>query len=92
MNKKELIDAIAGKTGTAKKDVEATINAFSEVVTETLKSGELVQMVGFGTFEAKERPERQGRNPQTNEAMVIPAAIIPKFKAGKALKDAVNSK
>ncbi|MCC8045326.1 MAG: HU family DNA-binding protein [Clostridiales bacterium] len=90
MNKTELIAAIAEKTELSKKDAEKALKAFTEVVEEQLKSGEKVQMVGFGTFEVSTRPEREGRNPQTGETMTIAASKTPKFKAGKALKDAVN--
>jgi len=90
MNKTELIVAIAEKTELSKKDAEKALKAFTEVVEEQLKSGEKVQMVGFGTFEVSTRPEREGRNPQTGETMTIAASRTPKFKAGKALKDAVN--
>ncbi|MCD7882785.1 MAG: HU family DNA-binding protein [Lachnospiraceae bacterium] len=90
MNKTELIAAIAEKTELSKKDAEKAVKAFTEVVEEQLKSGEKVQMVGFGTFEVSTRPEREGRNPQTGETMTIAASKTPKFKAGKALKDAVN--
>ena len=90
MNKSELIAAVVEKTELSKKDAEKAIKAFEEVVTEELKKGEKVQLVGFGTFEVAERAERIGRNPKTKESMVISASKAPKFKAGKALKDAVN--
>lgn len=90
MNRKELAAAIAAETGLTKKDAEAALNAFVDVVTEELKKGEKVQLVGFGTFEVSERAAREGRNPQTGETMTIEASKAPKFKAGKALKDAVN--
>ena len=90
MNRVELIDAIAKDTNLSKKDVDAVIKSFIEVVTGELKDGGKVQLVGFGTFEVGERAEREGRNPLTGEAMTIKAAKVPKFKAGKALKDAVN--
>ena len=90
MNKAELIAAIADATGTTKKDVDATLKAFVDVVTEELKKGEKVQLVGFGTFEVSERAAREGRNPQTGETMEIKASKTPKFKAGKALKDSLN--
>ncbi|MCD8104880.1 MAG: HU family DNA-binding protein [Lachnospiraceae bacterium] len=90
MNKTELIVAIAEKTELSKKDAEKALKAFTEVVEEQLKSGEKVQMIGFGTFEVSTRPEREGRSPQTGETMTIAASRTPKFKAGKALKDAVN--
>lgn len=90
MNKTELIAAIAEKTELTKKDVEAALKAFTDVVAEELKKGEKVQLVGFGTFEVSERAAREGRNPQTGEAMKIEASKTPKFKAGKALKDSLN--
>ena len=90
MNRKELAAAIAAETGLTKKDAEAALNAFVDVVTDELKKGEKVQLVGFGTFEVSERAAREGRNPQTGETMTIAASKAPKFKAGKALKDAVN--
>ena len=92
MNKSELIAAIAAKTGSTKKDAEATLNAFVEVVTETLTNGDKVQLVGFGSFEVRKRAARKGRNPQTKEEIKIPASKAPVFKAGKALKDLVNKK
>lgn len=91
MNKTELIAAIAEKTELSKKDAEKALKAFADVVTEELKKGEKVQLVGFGTFEVSERSEREGRNPQTGETMKIAASKAPKFKAGKALKDAINA-
>jgi DNA-binding protein HU-beta len=91
MNKTELVAAIAEKTGLSKKDAEKALKAFTEVVSEELKKGEKIQLVGFGTFEVAERPAREGRNPRTGETMPIPASKAPKFKAGKALKDAVNA-
>ncbi|MCR5666293.1 MAG: HU family DNA-binding protein [Eubacterium sp.] len=90
MNKTELVAAIADKTELSKKDVEATVKAFTEVVTEELKKENKIQLVGFGTFEVSKRAARTGRNPQTKEEIKIPASKAPKFKAGKALKDAVN--
>ena len=90
MNKTELVAAIAEKAGLSKKDAEAALKAFAEAVEQELVQGGKVQLVGFGTFEVSERPARQGRNPKTGEAMEIAAAKAPKFKAGKALKDAVN--
>ena len=90
MNKAELIAAIAAKTGDTKKAAEASVNAFVEAVTESLKKGEKVQLVGFGSFEVRKRAARKGRNPQTGAEMKIPASSAPVFKAGKALKDAVN--
>ncbi len=90
MNKVELSAAIANETGLSKKDSEAVVKAFVDVVTEELKKGGKVQLVGFGTFEVQERAAREGRNPQTGTTMKIKASKAPKFKAGKALKDAVN--
>ena len=92
MNKSELIAAIAAKTGETKKDAEATLNAFVDVVTESLVKGDKVQLVGFGSFEVRKRAARKGRNPQTKEEIKIPASKAPVFKAGKALKDLVNKK
>ena len=91
MNKTELVSAIAENAGLTKKDSEKVLKAFVEVVTEELKKGEKVQLVGFGTFEVSERPAREGINPQTKEKIEISASKAPKFKAGKALKDAVNA-
>ena len=91
MNKTELIAAIAEQTEISKKDAEKALKAFVDVVTEQLKEGEKVQLVGFGTFEVSERAAREGRNPQTGKTMKIAACKAPKFKAGKALKDAVNA-
>ena len=90
MNKTELVAAIAEKTNLSKKDAEAALKAFIDVVSEELKKGEKVQLVGFGTFEVSERAAREGRNPQTGETMEIKASKTPKFKAGKALKDMMN--
>ena len=90
MNKSELVAALAQKAELSKKDAEKALSAFVDVVTETLKAGDKVQLVGFGTFEAKERPARSARNPRTGEDIQIPASKNPVFKAGKALKDAVN--
>ena len=91
MNKTEFIAAIAEKAELSKKDAEKALKAFVDVVTEQLKEGEKVQLVGFGTFEVSERAAREGRNPQTGKTMKIAACKAPKFKAGKALKDAVNA-
>ena len=91
MNKNELSAAIAAKTGMTRKDAEAAVAAVLEVVGETLKSGEKVALVGFGTFEVKERPARMARNPRTGEEIEIAACKVPGFKAGKALKDTVNA-
>ena len=92
MNKSDLIAAMAAKTGSTKKDAEATLNAFVDVVTESLVKGDKVQLVGFGSFEVRKRAARKGRNPQTKEEIKIPASKAPVFKAGKALKDLVNNK
>ena len=91
MNKTEFITAIAEKAELSKKDAEKALKAFVDVVTEEMKKGEKVQLVGFGTFEVSERAAREGRNPQTGKTMKIEACKAPKFKAGKALKDAVNA-
>ena len=90
MNKTELIAAIAEKTELSKKDAEKALKAFTDVVAAELKKGEKIQLVGFGTFEVSERAAREGRNPQTGKSMKIAACKAPKFKAGKALKDAIN--
>ncbi|WP_026504935.1 HU family DNA-binding protein [Butyrivibrio sp. NC3005] len=92
MNKTELIDAIAKESGLSKKDSEAAVKAFVDVVTKALKKKEKVQLVGFGTFDTVKRAAREGKNPQTGETINIAASVAPKFKAGKALKDAVNKK
>lgn len=90
MNKNEFVTAIAEKSGLTKKDAEAALNAYTEVVTDALKAGDSVQLIGFGTFEVRERAARQGRNPHTGEAIEIAAAKAPAFKPGKALKDAIQ--
>lgn len=90
MNKTELVAAIADQAGLSKKDAEKALKAFTDTVTAELKKGEKVQLVGFGTFEVSERAAREGRNPQTGKAMKNAASKAPKFKAGKALKVAVN--
>ena len=90
MNRMELVAAIAEKTELSKKDAEKALKAFTDVVAEELKKGEKIQLVGFGTFEVSERAAREGRNPPTGEAMKSAASKSPKFKAGKALKDALN--
>ena len=92
MNKAELIAEVAVKTGLSKKDSEKAVNAALDTITETLVKGEKVQLVGFGGFDIKERGTRMGRNPKTKEAIQIPASKAPVFKAGKALKDAVDKK
>lgn len=91
MNKNELITAMASNANMSKVDTEKALKAFIDTVTEELKNGGRVQLVGFGAFEVTERAERQGRNPKTGEAITIPASKSPKFKAGKALKDIVNA-
>ena len=91
MNKAELVAAVAEKAEISKKDAEAAVKAFTDVVAEALKAGDKIQLVGFGTFEVSERAAREGRNPRTGETMVIEASKTPKFKAGKALKDLVNA-
>lgn len=90
MNKQELINAIANETGISKKDTEATINSFINQVSNALAEKDKVQLIGFGTFETRDRAERTGRNPQTGEEMKIEASTVPAFKAGKALKEKVN--
>ena len=90
MNKTEFIAAVAEKAEISKKDSEKALKAFVDVVTEQLKAGDKVQLVGFGTFEVSERAAREGSNPQTGKTMTIAACKAPKFKAGKALKDAIN--
>ena len=89
MNKTELIAAVAERSELSKKDAEAVVTALVDVVTESLRREEKVQLVGFGSFEVKVRAERMGRNPQTKEPIPIPPSKAPVFKAGKALKDAV---
>ena len=90
MNKSELIAALANKTGVTKKDTEEIMNAFVEVVKDTLKAGDKVQLLGFGTFEQKERAARTARNPQTGEMIEVAASKAVVFKPGKGFKDAVN--
>lgn len=91
MNKTELIAAVAEKAGLTKKDVEKTITATLETIKEVVAEGDKVQVVGFGTFEARQRNQREGQNPRTGEKVIIPATTVPAFKAGKAFKDAVNA-
>ena len=91
MNKTELVAAMATNAELSKKDAEKALKAFIDVVTDELKKGEKVQLVGFGTFEVSERPAREGINPQTKKKITIAASKNPKFKAGKALKDVVNA-
>lgn len=90
MNKTEFINAIAAKEGLEKKYAEHAVNAVFSTLKEELAKGEKIQLVGFGTFEVKERAERTARNPRTGESTVVPATKVPAFKAGKALKDAVK--
>jgi DNA-binding protein HU-beta len=90
MNKTELVAAIADKAGLSKADSEKALKAFIESVEETLKAGDKVQLVGFGTFEVSNRPARTGHNPRTGKTLKIKASKAPKFKAGKAFKDALN--
>jgi len=89
MNKPELITEIAGKAGITKKDAEAALQAFIDTVTETLEVGQIVKLLGFGSFETNKRAAREGRNPSTGEKIIIPATTVPKFKPGKDLKDRV---
>ncbi len=91
MNKSELVTSIAEKSELTKKDAEAALNAFMRTVEETLETGEKVQLVGFGTFEVRDRKAREGRNPRNpKEVIQIPASKAPVFKAGKSLKEIVN--
>lgn len=90
MNKTELVAAMADQAGISKKDAEKALAAFTASVTDELKKGGKVQLVGFGTFEVVERKAREGRNPQSGKTMKIAASKAPKFKAGKALKDSLN--
>ena len=90
MNKAELITSMAEKSQLTKKDAESALKAFIDSVQEALESGEKVQLIGFGTFETRERAAREGRNPRTKESITIPASTVPVFKAGKEFKDRVN--
>ena len=90
MNKSELIEAMANTASLSKKDAEAALNAYTDVITEALKKGDKVTLVGFGTYETRKRAARTGKNPQTGEAIKIKAAKVPAFKPGTALKDAVT--
>lgn len=90
MNKAELITSIAEKSNLTKKDAEAALKGLIESIEEALEKGEKVQLVGFGTFETKQRAERKGRNPRSKEEIVIPASTVPAFKAGKEFKEKVN--
>ena len=87
MNKTELVAALAEKAEVSKKDAEKVLNAFLETVQETVKKGDKIQLVGFGSFEVRERAARVGKNPQNGQAVQIPACKVPAFKAGKAFKD-----
>ena len=89
MNKAELVNAVAASTEVSKKEAEAVITATLDAITAAMQEGEKVQLVGFGSFEVKKRAARIGRNPKTKESIEIPASVVPVFKAGKALKDAV---
>lgn len=89
MNKTELIAAVAEKTDLSKKDADAAVSAVLGAITDALKAADKIQLVGFGTFEVRNRAAKQGRNPRTGETMTVPASKVPAFKAGKALKDAV---
>lgn len=90
MDKVELVSAMAEKSGLSKKGCEAALGALFDTLAEAMEAGDKVQLVGFGSFEVKKRDARTGRNPRTNETVEIPAAKLPVFKAGKALKDAVQ--
>ncbi|MDR1067175.1 MAG: HU family DNA-binding protein [Clostridiales bacterium] len=92
MNKNELIAAMSEKSGFTKKDAEKFLKTFEDVIVDELVKGDKVQLVGFGTFDVAERSAREGRNPQTGDPMPIPASKAPRFKVGKAFKDAVNGK
>ena len=92
MTKNDLVSQVAATAELSKKDAEKAVNAVIESITGALQKGDKVSLVGFGTFEARQRPARKGRNPQTKEEITIPATIAPAFKAGKALKDAVAGK
>ena len=90
MNKTELVNVVAAETNLPKKDVETIVTASLNAITEALKEGDKVQLIGFGTFEVKATAEREGRNPKTNEVITIPASKKPTFSASKILKDTVN--
>ncbi|MEM9156751.1 MAG: HU family DNA-binding protein [Cyanobacteria bacterium J06642_2] len=92
MNKGELVDAVAHKAGVTKKEADAVISATLDVIVETVAGQEKVTLVGFGSFEPRQRKEREGRNPKTKEKMIIPATIVPAFSAGKSFRDAVDPK
>ncbi|MEE9303153.1 MAG: HU family DNA-binding protein [Thiotrichaceae bacterium] len=90
MNKSQLIDAVAAKSGLTKADTEKSFKAFVETISEQMGNGEQITLIGFGTFLVRDRKARTGRNPRTGETIQIAASKVPAFKAGKALKDAVN--
>lgn len=90
MTKQDLVDAVSNETGFSKKDATRAVEAVLDAVTKTLRRGEKVQIAGFGTFEVRARSAREGRNPQTGQTITIPARRSPAFKAGKALKEAVQ--
>ncbi len=90
MNKTQLVEVVALKTGMKKKEAEAAVNAMTEAVAEALKAGDKVQLIGFGTFDVKESAAREGRNPRTGETIKIAASKRPVFSAGSALKNALN--
>lgn len=92
MNKTEFVQAVAEKANITKKDAEVAVNAVTSVITDELKKGGKVQLVGFGNFETSKRAAREGKNPRTGEKILISGSVVPKFKAGKALKDLVNKK
>ncbi|SFJ57792.1 HU family DNA-binding protein [Thermoflavimicrobium dichotomicum] len=92
MNKTDLINKVAEATGKSKKDATLAVEAVLNAITEALRAGDKVQLIGFGNFEVRERAERQGRNPQTGEPITIPAMKVPAFKPGKQLKEEVNQK
>ena len=92
MNKTELVNAVAEKADFSKKDADKAVAAVLDSITDALAQGDKVQIVGFGTFEVRARAEKQGRNPKTGEAMIVPASNLPAFKAGKGLKEAVAKK
>ena len=92
MTKSDLVAQVAEAAELSKKDAEKAVNAVIDTITDTLKKGDKVALVGFGTFETRDRPARKGRNPQTKQEITIPATTAPAFKAGKALKDAVAGK
>lgn len=92
MNKSELITAMSEKTAISKKDTENLLSALIETIEDVVANGDKLQLIGFGTFEPRERAERKGRNPQTKEEITIPASVIPVFKAGNKFKEKVNKK